>query len=62
MLAIGKALHLACEFERQYGRCVLNVAEMFANSGDAKATFATAKTTKDAMLRRTIAGTVKIRL
>lgn len=62
MLALGKALHLSCEFERkcQYVLRVLNIAEMFEATGDAKATFAAAAAAKDAMLYKTIAGMRKV--
>ncbi len=62
MLALGKALHLACEFERkcQYVLRILNIAYMFEATGDAKATFAAAAAAKDAMLHKTIAGMQKI--
>lgn len=56
MLALGKALHLACEFERkcQYVLRVFNIDEMFRTSGDAKATFAAAAAAKDRLLAQTI--------
>ncbi len=61
MLAFGKALHLACEFERkcQYLLRVVNLVEVFEATGDAKATFAAAPAAKDALLAQTIAGMKK---
>jgi hypothetical protein len=58
MLALGKSLHLACEFERkcQYVLRILNSAKMFESTGDARATFAAAKVAKDRMLGKTIEG------
>jgi hypothetical protein len=58
MLTLGKALHLACEFERKckYVLRVLNIAEMYATTGDAEAPFAAAKDAKDAKLSRTREG------
>jgi hypothetical protein len=61
MLAFGKALHLACEFERkcQYVLRVFNLGEMFRVTGDVEATFAAAAAAKDLLLAHTIAGMKK---
>jgi hypothetical protein len=62
MLAFGKALHLACEFENkcQYVLRVFNIGEMFRTTGDAEATFAAAAAAKDHLLAQTIVGMKKI--
>jgi hypothetical protein len=61
MLAFGKALHLACEFENkcQYVLRVFNISEMFRTTGDAQATFAAAVAAKDRLLAKTIMGLEK---
>ena len=61
MLAFGKALHLACEFERkcQYVLRVFNLGEMFRVTGDVEATFAAAAAAKDLLLAQSIAGMTK---
>ena len=62
MLAFGKSLHLACEFERkcQYVFRILNLGEMLKVTGDAKATFAAAAVAKDRLLAKTIGGIAQI--
>jgi hypothetical protein len=62
MLAFGKSLYLACEFERkcQYVLRILNLGEMFNTTDDAKATFAAAAAAKDHLLGRTIEGMARI--
>jgi hypothetical protein len=62
MLAFGKSLHLACEFESkcQYVLRILKLGEMFKITGDAEATFAAAAVAKDRLLGKTIEGMAKI--
>jgi len=64
MLAFGKSLYLASEFESkcQFVLRILNVVEMFqtTTTGSAKATFAAAAVAKDRLLAKTIEGMAKI--
>jgi hypothetical protein len=61
MLALGKSLYLACEFERksQYVLRILNLSAMFEATGDPKAIFAAAAAAKDRLLAQTIEGMAK---
>src|SRR5580658_1091233 len=61
MIAFGKCLYLACEFERkcQYVLRILNLVELFETTGDAKATFAAAAAAKNWLLGLTIKGMAK---
>lgn len=62
MLAFGKSLYLACEFERkcQYVLRILNLAEMAKVTDDASTILAAAAAAKDCLLHQTINGIRKI--
>ena len=63
MLALGKSLYLACEFERkcQYVFRILRLNEVLQGSDNVEATFAAAAAAKDHLLGPTIDGMKKIR-
>jgi hypothetical protein len=60
MLAPGKSLYLACEFERkcQYVLRLLNIVETFKEAGEVNAFLVVARATKDKLIGRTIADIV----